>query len=199
MEEIMNHSYNGWENKFTWQVHLHLSNEQVLFLEIAQLVANEPNNAPAGRLIEMWVKLSIIKWMNRFPGRNRSHDAYIGLLVWDLLGSALANIEWIDLVTLLAGGEVISNVFTMTLLRSIQQSHLLHTHIEVVLRDASSAYAAADALKAWFEGLLADWIDKMAVGRRVDMQITQVFGGLMQNVYGLIVWEHVARAFRPGY
>ena len=199
MEEIRNHPYNGWENKFTWLVHLHLSNEQSLFLEIAQLVASEPNDGPAGRLIEMWVRLSITNWVNRLPGRNRSYDAYIGLLVWDLLGSALANIEWNDLVALLTGGEVISNVFTMTLTRCIQQSQLSYTRIEAVLRDASSVHAGAFALKAWFEALLADWIDKMAVGRRVESLITQAFSGLIQNVYSLIVWEHVARAFRPGY
>jgi hypothetical protein len=199
MEEIMNHPYNGWENKCTWLVHLHLSNEQTVFLEIAQLVANEPNNGPAGHLIEMWARLSITNWMNRFPGRDRSHDASIGLLVWDLLGSALASTEWIDLVRLLTGGEVISNVFTMTLRRCIQQSQLLHAHIEVVLRDVSSVDAGAFALKAWFEALLADWVDKMAVGRRVDSMTTRAFSGLTQNVYGLIVWEHVARAFRPEY
>jgi hypothetical protein len=196
MDDLMNREYNGWENKITWLVHLHLSNVQALFLEIVQLVANEPNNGPAGRLVEMWVRLSITNWMNRFPGRNRSHDTYIGLLVWDLLGSALAYTEWTNLVTLLIGSEVISNVFTMTLTRCIQQSQLLHTHIEVLLRDASTAYVAADALKAWFEALLADWVDKMAVGRRVDSLTTQAFSGLIQNVYGLIVWEHVARAFR---
>ena len=69
----------------------------------------------------------------------------------------------------------------------------------MVLRDALSVYAAADALKAWFEALLADWVDKVVVGRRVDSLTTQMFSGLIQNVYGLIVWEHVARAFRPGY
>ncbi len=92
--------------------------------------------------------------MNRFPGRNRSHDAYIGLLVWDLLGSALAYTEWIDLVTLLTGGEVISNVFTMTLTRCIQRSQLLHAHIEVVLRDASSVMRL---LKRWKHGLRRCW------------------------------------------
>jgi hypothetical protein len=199
MDNLLNYGYHGWENKLTWLVHLHLSNEQALFLEIAQLVASEPNDGPAGRLIEMWVKLSITNWMNRFPGRNRSHDAYIGLLVWDLLGSALANTEWNDLVTLLADDTVISNMFTMTLMRCIQQSQMLHTHLEGVSRDASSIYVAADALKAWFEALLADWVDKMALGRRVDAQITQVFGGLIQNTYCLIAWEHVARAFRVDY
>jgi hypothetical protein len=199
MDDLLDREYNGWENKLTWSVHLHLSNEQTLFLEVAQLVASEPNDGPAGRLIEMWVRLSITKWMNRFPGRNRLHDASIGLLVWDLLGSVLANTDWNDLVTLLAGDTVIFNMFTMTLMRCIQQSQLLHAHIEVVLRDASSVYMAADALKAWFEALLADWVDKMAVGRRVSSLTAKAFSGLIQNVYSLIVWEHVARAFRPDY
>jgi hypothetical protein len=37
-------SYNGWENKFTWLVHLHLSNEECLMNEIVELVAQEPND-----------------------------------------------------------------------------------------------------------------------------------------------------------
>ncbi len=68
LDDLMNQSYNGWENKWSWLVHLHLSNEQTLFLEIAQLVASEPNDGPAGRLVEMWVRLSITNWMNRFLG-----------------------------------------------------------------------------------------------------------------------------------
>src|SRR6202022_79193 len=31
--------YNGWENRFTWLMHLHLSSEQVLMQEVAALVA----------------------------------------------------------------------------------------------------------------------------------------------------------------
>jgi hypothetical protein len=111
----------------------------------------------------------------------------------------LKHTTWNDLVTLLIGGELTSTLFTMTLLRCIQQSQLLHTHSEALLRDASSTDTAAESLKAGFEALLADWVDKMALGHHVDVQITQVFDGLMQNVYGLIFWEHVARAFRKGY
>ena len=69
----------------------------------------------------------------------------------------------------------------------------------VVLRDVASIYAAADVLKAWFETLVAQWIDEMAVGRKMNAAMTQVFNGLIQNAYGLIVWEHVARAFRHDY
>jgi hypothetical protein len=140
MDDLLNCEYNGWENRFTWRMHLRLSNEQMLFPEIAKLVANE-------RFVEMWLKSSIINWMNRFPGRNRYHGAYICLLVWDLLGSALAYSEWDNLVTVLTGSNLVSNDFTMTLHRCIQQSQQLNAHIEVVLRDATSVYAAADALK----------------------------------------------------
>jgi hypothetical protein len=196
-DDLLNSDYTGWENKLTWLVHLHLSNELTLFLEIGQLVACESNDGPAGHLIEMWVRVSITNWINRFPGRNRSHDASIGLLEWDLFGTILGYIEWNELITLLTGNEVVSNAFTMTLMRCIQQSRLLHTHIEVVLVDASSVYTSAGVLKAWFEALLADWVDKMVIGRNVDVQMTRVFETLTQGVYGLIFWEHMAGAFRP--
>jgi hypothetical protein len=198
-EDRLNREYNGWENRFTWLVHLHLSNEQLLSNEITQMVASEPNNWPAGRLVEMWVKSSIANWMSRFPGRNHFHDAQVALLVWDLLGSALAYAEWDDLVLLLTCNVKVFNIFTMTLNRCIQSSRLLHSHMEKLLRDAPSVYAAADAMKAWFEAVVADWVDKVAVGRKINAQIMRVFDGLVQNTYGLIVWEHVARAFRPEY
>ncbi len=199
MDDLLNCDYNGWENKCSWLVHLHLSNEQALFLEIAQVMAREPNDGHAGRLIEMWVRLSITNWMNRFPGLNRSHDSSISLLVGDLLGSVLSDTEWNDLANLLAGDKVNSNMFTMTLIRCIQQSQQLQTHLEVALRDSSNVYATHVVLKAWFEELLANWVDKMAFGRWVEAQTTQVFDGMIQNVYGLIASEHVARAFRVDY
>ncbi|HEY6540827.1 MAG TPA: hypothetical protein VIZ18_07815 [Ktedonobacteraceae bacterium] len=199
IDERLNREYNGWENRFTWLVHLHLSNEYVLNAEITQMVAGEPNDGPAGRLVEMWVKLAVAHWMNQFSGRNRVHDRQVALLVWDVLGSALAYAEWDDLVGMLAGDERVSNTFTMTLHRCIQSSRWLHSQMARLLRDASSAYAAADAMKAWFEAVLADWIDKMAIGQTTNAHIMPVFEGLIQNTYGLIFWEHVARAFRPEY
>src|SRR5258708_35239920 len=114
MDDLLNREYNGWENRFTWLVHLHLSDEQVLSLEIAQVVAGEPNDGPAGRLGGIWVKSSISDWMNRFPGRNKYHDHSIYLLGWDLLGSALSYTEWDALVALLASGEVVCDGVTMT-------------------------------------------------------------------------------------
>lgn len=196
-DDRLHREYNGWENRFTWLVHLHLSNEYVLNSEITQMVAGEPNNWPAARLVEMWVTSYITDWMNRFPGRDRSHDAQIVLLMWDLLGSTLAYTEWDDLVVLLTGGEKASNVFTMTLSRCIQSSPLLSAPMQRLLRDASNVSVAADAMKEWFETVLADWVNRVAVGRRIDAALTEVFSGLVQNAYGLIDWYHVAKAFRP--
>src|SRR5260370_4391286 len=87
-------TYNGWENKFTWVVHLHLSNEFELANEIAELVAQETNAIPAGRLVEMWVKVAVENWITSFPGRNRRYDESLRLFVWDLLRSALAYADW---------------------------------------------------------------------------------------------------------
>ena len=199
MDDLINREYNGWENRFTWLVHLHLSDEQVLSLEIAQVVASELNDGAAGRLVEVWVKSSITNWMNRFPGRNKYQDHSMHLLVWDLLGSALSYTEWDALVALLTGRETVCNVFTMTLNRSIQHSQFLQSHMSRLLRDSPDAYAAADTMKEWFEALLADWINRMVVRRQISALISQVFSELLQNTYGLIAWEHVARAFRSEY
>jgi hypothetical protein len=78
-------------------------------------------------------------------------------------------------------------MFTMTLLQPIQQSKLLYTRSEAVLRHASSTYVVAGSLKTWFEVLLADGVDRTAMEHHVDVQITQVFDRLIQNVYGFII------------
>jgi len=199
MDDFLNCEYNGWENRFTWLVHLHLTDEQVVSLEIAQVVSGESNDGPAGRLVEIWVKSSISNWMNRFPGRNTYHDHAMYLLVWDLLGSALSSTEWDALVALLTSGEVVCNVFTMTLSQCIQRSQCLQTYMSRLLRDTPNVYAAADAMREGFEALLADWIDRMVIRRQISASMSQVFGELLQNTYRLVAWEHVARAFRPGY
>jgi hypothetical protein len=65
------------------------------------------------------------------------------LLVWNLVGSALAYVEWDDLVLLLTGREKVSNTFAMTLNRCIQSSQLLHSQMETLLHDAPGVFVAA--------------------------------------------------------
>src|SRR5689334_10479074 len=111
-ESMIEQPYNGWENKWTWLLHLHLSNEASLMEEIAQLVASEPNDGTAGWLVEMWVKVALSNWLSLFPVRAMRHDEEMRLLAWDLLGSALAFVEWIQLVGLVGGGSASdANIF----------------------------------------------------------------------------------------
>ena len=192
--------YNGWENKFTWLVHLHLSNEERLMNEITELVACEPNDGPAGRLVEMWVKSALENWLTRFPGRNKQHDASLLLFVWDLAGSALAYADWVCLMAVLIG-EVHSceNLFSMTLYRHIlNDGHLLQS-VSKLVQEASSLYAGADSVKDWFEAQVNAWVDASALRQQRNMSISELVSGLIHNTYTLIYWEHVARAFRPGY
>ena len=62
-------SYNGWENKWTWLVHLHLSNEQAVMQKIMALVAREPDERAAGRLIGIWVKGALFTYLTGAAGR----------------------------------------------------------------------------------------------------------------------------------
>ncbi|HLL78889.1 MAG TPA: hypothetical protein VKT25_05280, partial [Ktedonobacteraceae bacterium] len=72
--------YNGWENRFTWLMHLHLSNEQTLMHEVAALVANTSSNRKAGKLLATWVKATIFNWMCDRPGRDSRFDPNMRLL-----------------------------------------------------------------------------------------------------------------------
>ena len=192
--------YNGWENKFTWLVHLHLSNEERLMNEIAELVAGEPNEGAAGRLVEMWVKSALDNWHTHFPGRNKQHDESLLLFVWDLVGSALAHADWVCLVALLIGEvQTCENLFTMTIYRNIlNDGHFLQP-VSKLVQEASSLYAGADGVKYWFETQVNTWVDASAIRRQRNVSISELVSGLIQNTYTLINWEHVARAFRPGY
>ncbi len=197
MDDIMNHPYNGWENKFTWLMHLHLSNEERLMNEITELVAREPNDGAAGRLVEMWVKVVLTNWLTLFPGRNKRHDEEMRLLAWDLLGSALAYADWVQLVEMLASGVAPgTNLFTMTLYRIIVSSSELQQQVGTLLSQISSLYVGADAVKDWFELQLDTWIEAPAARRRPHAPMTILFHSLIQNTYAVIYWEHVVRAFR---
>ncbi len=200
MDGIANRPYNGWENKFTWLVHLHLSNESHLMNEIMTLVASEPNDGSAGGLVEMWVKVTLTYWLTCFPGSNKQHDEEMRLLAWDLLGSALVYANWDELVALLIGATQISdNLFTMTLYRSILHSREFQQQMYALLGMTSTVYAAADTLKDWFEEQVDIWISSPAARYQQNAPISVLAHGLIQNTYSLISWDHVARAFRADY
>ena len=193
-------TYNGWENKFTWLVHLHLSNEVALANEMVELVAQEPNDVPAGRLVEMWVKAAVENWITFFPGRNRQYDESLRLFVWDLLRSALAYTDWDALVGILTGGgETSENLFTWTLYRTIMDDSQLQQNVSTLITEAQSIYAGVDTVKDWFESQLDTWMTVPAARQHRNSAMSTLASGLIQNNYGVIYWEHVARAFRDEY
>jgi hypothetical protein len=200
MDDRRNCPYNGWENKWTWLIHLHLSNEERLMDEITALVAREPNDGAAGRLLEMWVKVALTNWLTVFPGRARQHDEGMRLLAWDMLGSALAYADWVELVKMLMNGATSdANLFTMTLYRRVLSSRELQQHVGALLAQASSLYTGADAVKDWFELQLDTWIEAPVARREPHSPCSELFQDVLQNTYAMIAWEHVARAFRVDY
>jgi len=192
--------YNGWENKFTWLVHLHLSSEEHLMHEVTFLVAARPIGYPAGKLVEQWVREGLTNWQMHVPDSYRAYDGSLRLLAWDLVGSALAYADWDILVRLLRGETVASdNLFTWSLYRTIMKDSHLHQPVGTLMNEAPHVYACADALKDWFEGQVNAWIDVSAVRRQHNATISAVVYNLIQSAYEVINWGHVARAFGEGY
>ena len=192
--------YNGWENKFTWLIHLHLSSEEHLMQEMIFLVAARPIGYPVGKLVAQWVREVLTNWHMHVPDSYRAYDGYLRLLAWDVVGSALAYADWDSLVRLLGRETVASdNLFTWSLYRSILNDSHLHQPVGVLMHETPDVYTCADTLKDWFEVQINAWIDASAVRRQRNATISVVVYNLLQSAYEVINWEHVARAFQAGY
>lgn len=193
-------TYNGWYNRFTWLVYSHLSDEPQIQQEISDMVAREPNDEPAGRLVEMWVKSTLDKWMIGFAGRNRAHDESMYLLAWDLAGSAFTYAEWDVLVCLLAGENLRSqNLFTWTLYRRIRSCPEWYQQFERCLQETATLVACIDVLKAWIEEQLDGWVQKPSMRLQRTAPMSMLVADLIANTSAVIGWSDVARAFRPEY
>jgi len=192
--------YNGWENKFTWLVHLHLSSEQGMMQEMVDLVARTVNDRAAGRDVERWVQTAVNGWVTGSPHRDTSFDAYVRLLAWDVVGVALAYADWDTLVKLLLGQKTrCDNPFTWTLHSSSTTVAEFQHPVQSLLQTASSLYVGADALHEWFRECVDEWFNAPLPHRQQSPAVWMLVHNLIQNVYGVVAWEHVARAFRPGY
>ena len=191
--------YNGWENKFTWLVHLHLSNEQALMQEVTALVVSVSRNRVAGRVLETWVKASLFNWLCVTPARDTGFDANMRLLAWDLVGTALAYADWDVLVKLLAGrAKKSKDVFTLALFRFIASDGQLQAFVQEMILAFPNTYQCADTMRDWFR----EQIDMLFDGHEElphPMGMAALVHELLETTYRVVVWEHVARAFRPGY
>jgi hypothetical protein len=192
-------AYNGWENRFTWLMHLHLSSEQGLMLEITDLVATVPGDEVAGWRLAMWVKTALENWLRGFVGRAWSHYDVMQLLIWDLVGTALAYSDWGVLVRLLIGENVSTdNLFTLTLYQYILGYPEWQEQFSALLQVAPGIYACADALKDWLREMVDTWMDTPSARFQLGSPVVGLVFCLLANTYEVICWQHVARAFRPG-
>jgi hypothetical protein len=193
-------AYNGWENKFTWLVHLHLGNEQALMQEITGLVADAANDGAAGWRVQMWVKMALENWLTGYAGRDWSQDDAMRLLASDLVGSALAAADWDVLVRLLVGETMTTdNLFTLTLYQAILSCPEWQQQFSVLLHLSASVYACADLLKDWMREMLDTWLDMPSARFRRGFPFAMLVSGLLANTFEVICWQHVVRAFRPEY
>ena len=191
--------YNGWENKVTWLVHLHLSSEKHLMNEIASLVANTPIGYPVGKFVEQRVREALTNWQMNVPDGYRSYDGCLRLLAWNLVSSALAYADWDMLVRLLTGETTTDdNLFTWSLYRSIMNDSHLHQPVGVLMNEAPNAYACADAIKEWFGVQIDAWIDASAVRRQHNAVISVVVYNLIQSTTWSSIGTMWQRRFNLG-
>jgi hypothetical protein len=191
--------YNGWENKFTWLMHLHLSNEQELMQEITALVSSTSRNRAAAGLLKTWVTTSLFNWLCTHPARDTSIDANVRLLAWDLAGSALAYTEWDTLVGLLTGRTKKSkNLFVMTFYQYILADGQLLALVQDMVQAFPRSYECADMMHDWFREQVDMLFDEHHMLPQ-PVGMASLVHELLQDTYKVIVWEHVARAFRPEY
>src|SRR5579885_2177921 len=189
-------AYNGWENKFTWLLHLHLSSGQALMQEITGLVAEVPDEKTAGWRLSMWVKVVLENWYTGSAGRDWSLDDAMRLLASDLVGSALAYADWDVLVRLLVGETITTdNLFTLTLYQGILSCPEWQQQFSVLLHLSASVYACADLLKDWMREMLDTWLDMPSARFRQGFPFAMLVSGLLANTFEVICWQHVVQAF----
>lgn len=188
--------YNGWENRLTWLMHLHLSNEQALMQEVSAVVASASSHRRAGRLLATWVEAALFHWLIAYPERDRRFDEQMRLLAWDVTGAALACVEWDDLVRwLTAQGRKSQHQFTVTLYRFILSDGQLQALMRDMLGAFPTVYQCADRMQEWFR----EQVEMLFADRGELPQLSVLVAlvdRLIENTSAVIAWEHVARAFR---
>lgn len=91
------------------------------------------------------------------------------------------------------------NLFTVTLYQSMLSCPEWQEQFAVLLQVSASVYTCADVLKVWVKETVDTWMDTPSARCQRGSPVTALVSGLLANVYEVICWQHVARAFRVGY
>jgi hypothetical protein len=163
-------------------------------------VADVADDGVAGWRVQMWVKMALENWLTGYAGRDWLQDDAMRLLASDLVGSALAYADWDILVRLLLGENVSSdNLFTLTLYQCMVGCPEWQQQFSVLVQMTPNVYACADLLKDWMREMLDSWVAMPSARLQRGSPFAVLVSDLLANTYEVICWQHVTRAFRPGY
>jgi hypothetical protein len=113
-------NYNGWKNHATWCVDFHLSNDQLLYNELRELVSK----AMRAEATETWTKEEHIRFSladdlkelvnglcnEAIYGNDRHLSDPVKYMAWDLLSGYLEEVDWDEIASAWieaeAGGEL---------------------------------------------------------------------------------------------
>lgn len=84
--------FNGWSNRWTWMVHLWLSNDEYLY-RVATRVARDRDER------------EMADWVDSLVNENHNDILDSGTMVSDMLGYALALVDWREIVEAFAPEE----------------------------------------------------------------------------------------------
>ena len=87
-------TYNGWMNRQTWAINLHLSNDYGLYLQTLELVADCDTDIEAADRIEEWLTA---EWEHMFHDECCSHRTarWVRLMVGDMV--EIGPIDWLEI------------------------------------------------------------------------------------------------------
>lgn len=100
--DLKDQRYNGWSNRSTWAVNLHLSNDQDLAERITELVVialHVPEEEDAAIHLAYEIENKVKEWMEETmerSGWDTGRDSLKSLGI-DLLRASLSQVQWIEI------------------------------------------------------------------------------------------------------
>lgn len=147
-EQATTSSYNGWPNRTTWLVNLHLTNDQGLDTEVRELVASALPNAER-QAREVWNEQTS---PGLFPGAlPEMRERHVRSLVGDELRSYVADLAAFDPSSDHVG-ERPANLLALDLigqaLADVEWNRIAEHYIDDVREASQSAYGERSACQA---------------------------------------------------